>query len=107
MKLSFTRSALSRFRIVALAEGTSFILLLGAMPFKHFYDMPAGVKYIGWLHGLLFILYVLALLLVKIRNQWSIRKSFIAFVASLIPFGTFVLDKSLQKEENEIDRHQD
>lgn len=99
MKLSFTKTPLGRFRMIALAEGTSFILLLLAMPFKYVYNYPEGVKVIGWIHGLLFILYLIFLLFVKIRNSWSIKKSFIAFVASLLPFGTFVLDVSLRKEE--------
>lgn len=99
MSLKFSDSPLGRFRKVALAEGVSFILLLMAMPFKYMYDMPQGVKVIGWIHGFLFILYMIMLLNVKLSNKWSIKKSFVAFLASLIPFGTFVLDRSLRKEE--------
>ncbi len=86
--------------MIALMEGVSFILLLMAMPLKYMYGHPEYVKVIGWAHGLLFILYVLALIQVKMSNKWSIVKSFIAFLASLLPFGTFVLDISLRKEEN-------
>ncbi len=100
MKLTFTKTPLGRFRIIALAEGMSFILLLMAMPFKYIYNHPEGVKIIGWIHGLLFILYVLALLSVKLSNRWSLKKSIIAFLPSLIPFGTFILDTTLRKEEN-------
>jgi len=99
MSLKFSNSPLGRFRKVALAEGISFILLLMAMPFKYLYDMPQGVKIVGWIHGFLFILYMIMLLNVKLSNKWSVTKSLIAFLASLIPFGTFVLDRSLRKEE--------
>ncbi len=85
--------------MIALSEGVSFILLLMAMPLKYMYGHPEYVKVIGWIHGLLFILYVIALLRVRHSNNWSIGRSFIAFVASLLPFGTFVLDVSLRKEE--------
>lgn len=86
--------------MIALMEGVSFILLLMAMPLKYLYGHPEYVKVIGWIHGLLFILYVLALVNVKMSNGWSILKSVIAFLASLLPFGTFILDISLRKEEN-------
>ena len=82
-----------------MSEGVSFILLLMAMPLKYMYGHPEYVKVIGWIHGLLFILYVVALLQVRRSNNWTLAKSFIAFVASLLPFGTFVLDVSLRKEE--------
>ena len=59
MKNSFFSSTLGRFRLVAIMEGVSFLVLLGiAMPLKYFADMPLAVKYIGWLHGLLFVLYM-------------------------------------------------
>jgi len=89
--------------MIALAEGVSFILLLLAMPFKYLFGLPQGVMIIGWIHGLLFILYVIALLLVMLRNQWAFKKSALAFFASLVPFGTFVLDaKMLLPEEDRM-----
>ncbi|TAH42562.1 MAG: DUF3817 domain-containing protein [Bacteroidetes bacterium] len=100
MSFRFSKTPLGRFRMIALMEGVSFILLLMAMPLKYLYGHPEYVKVIGWIHGLLFILYVLALVNVKMSNGWSILKSVIAFLASLLPFGTFILDISLRKEEN-------
>ena len=38
-----------RFKWISLAEGLSFLLLLGiAMPLKYGFDMPLAVKYTGW-----------------------------------------------------------
>lgn len=99
MKLSFSKTPLGKFRMVGLAEGTSFILLLMAMPVKYILGHPEGVKVIGWIHGILFIWYMIALFQVQKANNWSFRKSFIALIASLLPFGTYILDVSLQKEE--------
>ena len=90
---------LKKFRIIALLEGASFLLLLGiAMPLKYLADMPLAVKYTGWVHGLLFIFYVLLLIQVKIEHEWSFKKAGLAFIAALLPFGTFVFDKTLQKD---------
>ncbi len=95
-----TKKLLYWFRIVAIAEGISFIVLLGiAMPLKYFMDMPMAVKITGYIHGFLFIAFVA--LAWNVKN--GLGKNIIwfgkAFIASLIPFGTFVLDKSLKKEK--------
>ena len=93
---------LSRFRIIALLEGISFLVLLGiAMPLKYMLHMPLPVKIVGWVHGLLFIFYIFALLAVKAKYKWSITLTFGALIASLLPFGTFVLDVKVLKKEIE------
>lgn len=93
--------ALKRFRLVAILEGVSFlILLLIAMPLKYLAGIPEMVKYVGWAHGVLFILYVVLLLQCSIELSWKFGRVVWAFVASLLPFGTFVLDKQLKKEAN-------
>jgi integral membrane protein len=100
MDLKFSNTDLGRFRLVAIAEGISFLVLMFvAMPVKYFADIPQPVTYIGWAHGLLFILYILVLITVKLNRGWGFRKTLWAFIASLIPFGTFILDKSVRKEE--------
>jgi integral membrane protein len=101
MNLDFSKTPLGRFRLIAFTEGVSYLVLLFiAMPLKYMADLPLAVKYVGWAHGVLFILYVLALLRVMMEYKWSIAKSFVAFVMSLIPFGTFWYDKTLREEDN-------
>ncbi len=103
MNLKFTNTPLGRFRLIALLEGLSFLLLLLiAMPLKYYANIPEFVKYVGWVHGLLFVLYLLGLIHVKFANNWSLIRLIIAFMASLIPFGTFLLDKKLQKEDQQL-----
>ena len=85
--------------MIGLAEGTSFLLLLAAMPVKYMLGHPEAVKIIGWIHGILFIWFIIALLWVQKSNQWSLKKILVAFLASLLPFGTFILDASLRREE--------
>jgi integral membrane protein len=99
MKLNL-KTPLDQFRLVAILEGISYLLLLGiGMPLKYIAHIIIVIKIMGWMHGILFILYILTLVRVKITNKWSFIKAFVAFIASLLPFGTFVLDKKLQKEE--------
>lgn len=91
------------FRAIGIAEGISFlVLLLIAMPLKYYMDMPAAVKYTGWIHGLLFIAYVIAVLACARVMRWGLFKVLIALGASLIPFGTFVLDIELKRRQKEL-----
>ena len=91
---------LSRFRAIALSEGISFlVLLIIAMPMKYMLDIPEPVKYVGWAHGVLFVLYVLTLAHVFFAERWSFLKGVLAFALSFVPFGTFWLDKKLKEEE--------
>lgn len=90
-------------RIVGIIEGISYLVLLFiAMPLKYGWDMPLLVKYTGSAHGFLFVLYVLAVPLAKRAMNWNVLWVFIAWAASLIPFGTFVLDRYLIKREKEL-----
>ncbi|MEO9070867.1 MAG: DUF3817 domain-containing protein [Ginsengibacter sp.] len=100
---NFSNSDIGRLRLAGIAEGISFITLLFiAMPAKYIAGEPGLVLYVGWVHGLLFLLYILALITVKINMEWKFRKTAIAFLASLVPFGTFIMDKSLRKEEKNL-----
>jgi integral membrane protein len=88
------------FRMIALSEGISFLTLLFiAMPMKYFMGMPEVVRVVGTIHGVLFLLYVGLLATLHFRQRWSVIFSLYAFVASIIPFGTFVLDKQLREKE--------
>ena len=90
-------NALKHFRTIALVEGISFLILLFvAMPLKYMADKPMAVKYVGWAHGVLFILYVLLGLRAAKAEGWTFKFCVEAFIASLVPFGTFILDRKLR-----------
>ena len=93
------RTPVGRFRAIALVEGVSYLLLLGvAMPLKYFAGFPEAVLTVGWAHGVLFVLYLVALAEVSLARRWRLVRILGAFVASLVPFGTFVLDAQLRRE---------
>lgn len=49
-------SQVRRFRMTALADGSSFLaLLLIAMPMKYVMGMPKVVTVVGAIHGMLFL----------------------------------------------------
>ena len=91
---------LGRFRLLGIAEGLSLLILLGiAMPLKYMADQPEAVKYTGWIHGLLFVGYVIAVLYMFYERNWPFKKVVLACLAAFLPFGTFVFDAQLRKEE--------
>lgn len=88
------------FRLVSLIEGCSFLfLVLIAMPLKYGAHIPEPVKYKGWLHGMLFIWFSIALLLVLVSGKWSFFRCAGAFILSLIPFGAIWLEYRLRRED--------
>ena len=85
-------------RLLGNIEGISYLLLLGiAMPMKYFFGFPMAVKIVGMAHGVLFIAYCLLLSLQMKANKWNLLFGLYLFVATLIPFGTFVTDRKLAK----------
>lgn len=95
------KTALGRLRIVAFMEGCSYLLLGLTMILKYKFAMPQPNYIVGLAHGILFVLYIVLLLQVSFLHRWNIFKMFFAFLASLIPFGTFYADKVLFRQVNE------
>ena len=62
-------------------------------------DMPVAVKYVGWAHGLLFMMYIAAVGQVTFTRRWSFTKTIMALGASIVPFGPFIIDGRLKKEQ--------
>ena len=92
---------LRRLRFIGFIEGISYLVLLGiAMPLKYLAGLPLAVRVVGSLHGLLFVLFFLAVAEVTIRRPWWSASFWLkAFVASIVPLGTFVFDRWLQRIE--------
>ena len=86
------------FRIVALLEGVSYILLLFiATPIKYISGDPQYVKLLGMPHGILFIAYIAIAFMLKNDFKWNTKELLTVLVASIIPFGTFYVDRKYLK----------
>ena len=95
-----SKSPVHWLRILALTEGVSFLVLLGvAMPLKYAAGIPEAVKIVGWLHGLLFVALCFQLLKVTIEERWPLTRSAMVFIAALVPFGPFIIDRRLKHLE--------
>lgn len=88
-----------RLRWAGLAEGTSFLVLLGiAMPLKYLAGKPEAVRAVGSVHGLLFVIYVLTVFLAARKFRWGIPTILMALAAAIFPFGPFWFDAKLRRE---------
>ena len=81
------------FRIVAFLEGLSYLLLMAASIYKKTNGDETFVKLLGMPHGLLFVAYIALAILLKSHYKWNLKTLAIVLVASILPFGTFYIEK--------------
>jgi integral membrane protein len=75
-------------------ETASFVVLLAiAMPLKYAAGRPAAVGWVGWLHGVLLIVYLVALMSVARVYALRLGQVVVAGVLALLPFGPLVLER--------------
>jgi integral membrane protein len=87
-------------RVTGLVEGVSFILLaFVAMPLKYLAGLPQAVTIVGWVHGILFMLFGLALLRTWVAERWPFGRVVVVFIAALVPFGPFLIDRRMRQWE--------
>jgi integral membrane protein len=90
----------SWFRKIAFAEGVSFLVLLFiGMPLKYMAGYPMATMIAGSLHGVLFVAFII--LAFEVKGDYKMSFAWLAksLIASVIPFGTFVMEKQWKREE--------
>jgi len=93
------KTTIAILRSTGLLEGTSYLLLLFvAMPIKYLFGQPVAVQVIGAAHGVFFVLYVLIAMWAARKLRWPMKRLAKVIVASILPFGPFVIDRSLKQE---------
>ena len=99
----YFNNPIGRLRLFGFLEGTSLlILVLIAVPLKHFAGDPSLVKSIGPVHGALFMVYVFQTVSVAIEQKWSFKdRTWKVLIACLVPFGTFYTDRKILRKINE------
>ncbi|MDG1039020.1 MAG: DUF3817 domain-containing protein [Polaribacter sp.] len=84
----------SIFRVVSFLEGVSYLLLMSlGLYYKYALNDPTFVKMFGMPHGILFMLYIILSAMLKKEMNWSGKTLGIVLLASILPFGTFYIDR--------------
>lgn len=90
---------LEAFRTVALVEGvTTLFLFFVAMPLKYVGGDPRWVPPAGWVHGLAFVAYLIAMVPALAGRRVGMSGWLRTFAAALVPFGTFANDRWLRRQ---------
>ncbi|WP_367874938.1 DUF3817 domain-containing protein [Luteolibacter sp. Populi] len=96
------RDPVGRVRAMGMVEGVSFLILIIFMPLKRWESMPdlqaagaMGVRVVGMIHGVLFLLFLLTIFQAWGNRALSGKNAGLAFLASLLPFGPFIIDRRL------------
>lgn len=86
------RTAAGRFRTIALLEAVSWAGLLTGMFFKYGMDPgnEIGVKIFGWIHGAMFIGYLLLGFLAGREYRWGALTWLLALVAGIAPLCSII-----------------
>ena len=87
---------LKLFKIVAVLEGISYLALFGNMLIIKNMNLELYKTLlfpIGMAHGILFIGYIILSIMLKVEENWDWKKFFFIAIASVIPFGTFYIEK--------------
>ena len=93
------KTSVGRLRLSGMIEGLSFLALtMAAMPMKYIYGDPSWVKVVGQAHGLLWIVFVFTLIDAKSDKGWTIKQALVPFIASMLPFGPFLIDRKIKED---------
>jgi integral membrane protein len=86
------------FKIIAVLEGiSSMLLFFFAMPMKYLMNNKYFMRPVGMGHGVLFIGFILMTLFFALNKKWTSQKVILFFFFSIIPCGTFYIDKKYLK----------
>ncbi len=90
---------LKSFRRISILEGISFLsLFFISMPLKYIWEIGGPNKVIGYIHGGLFMLYIVMAIMIKPERNWDNKTLGIVLLCSVIPFGTFWMDRKYLRE---------
>lgn len=85
---------INTFKVISFLEGISYLLLLFVgVPLKYFAENPVVVKSVGMPHGMLFLAYIVGVILIRKKMDWNVKTTLVALAASVLPFGTFYINK--------------
>lgn len=91
---------IARLRFIGKIEGATLVILLFlAVPLKHLFELPLGVKLMGPVHGVAFLTYLIVLVECVSGGGFSKREICRLTIVVVIPFGPFFNDELLKSHQ--------
>src|ERR1700691_3093386 len=89
------REAWNLFLLAAFGEAFGWTLLISSLVFKHYVtpgnNIPIDIA--GQIHGTIFLIYIAAVVILHPSLHWSPKRTLIAGLASVPPYGTLVFEQ--------------
>jgi integral membrane protein len=96
---SRVRSETAAFRVVAVVEAVTYLMLLGAVVLKRVLDGPDLVSVLGPVHGIAFLVYLVLVLRIRESQGWNLGRTIVVILLSAVPFGGFWVERRLVTDE--------
>ena len=90
---------MNTFRLVSLLEGISYLLILSVTLGVISRDY---VFYLGSLHGVLFIAYLVLSLHTSHKQSWPVITWLLVFLASIVPFAFIAVEFYIRQQLSEV-----
>lgn len=91
------KSAIFRFRIMAIVSGVmSLLLWFVYMPIKYIFDAPdlhSSIMWIPMLHGYLYPLYILTAIQFATKERWPMMKMLGLILAGTLPIASLLAER--------------
>tara|TARA_Y100001968_G_C18983226_1_gene537842 strand:+ start:305 stop:613 length:309 start_codon:yes stop_codon:yes gene_type:complete len=88
-------------RLISRLEAASYLVLLVATAFKYWAAFDWGVKVVGPIHGVLYLVFVAAILRQFQQLRWSFKKAVVAMALGSIPLGGFLVEQWIRRAGTE------
>ena len=89
------------FRLLALTEAVSWLLLIGAAVLKRAADLPEATQIMGPIHGVIFLVYAGAVLYVRDDLKWPAGRTLMALFAALLPLQPDAMARAVERLDAE------
>jgi integral membrane protein len=93
------RAATQAFRVVAVVEAVSYLVLLGAVVLKRVLDGPDLVSVLGPIHGIAFLVYLALVLRIRESQGWNLGRTIVVILLSAVPFGGFWVERNMVRND--------
>ena len=88
------------FRLLSYIESFSLLILfLVAMPLKYFAGMPEAVRFVGTVHGVLFLMFIYTSIVLGRQLRWPARRILSSWIIASIPLGPVLFERQLFKTD--------
>lgn len=96
-----SRSALTRYRVMAWAAGIGLLLLLVNMYLVYVQDVSTVLELVPRVHGFIYMAYLVTVLDLSFRMKWPLRKGLLICLAGTVPFVSFVAEHRVTSQTRE------